>query len=172
MKKNLWLLLPGALVPYWVLGILALVYFGGELWEIFNNNIYSLLALFGVYLLVSLALSIVYGVRVLRGKISCKAAAKAAMVIKLAQIPAFVAIFLLGVLFFIAIWTIFFTLALVFFDGVSLVLSGIPCGAAVIAAAKKDLLTPGESGMLGAAQFFFCADVIAAVILYKKLAKR
>ena len=71
----------------------------------------------------------------------------------------------------ITVFTIPFSIALFLFDCFSLVLTGIGVISAVINAIRQGVSTPKELFWLAIAQFFFCVDVVASIVLYVKLKK-
>ena len=90
------------------------------------------------------------------------------MIIKLSQIPAYIAIFVLGAIFLITIFTFAFTFFFIVYDAISIFLSGI-IGVAASLRAKDEKLVSGQSFILyGIAQFIYCADVFVAIFLFVK----
>ncbi len=166
MKKYS-MLLPGALLPYILLTVLALLY-GGVL----PTNIldipagFVMTALLLAYGFIAFILTVTFTALCLALGWDGKQVAKANMIIKLAQVPAYIAIFILGVFCFIAVITIMLSVFFVLFDCFSIFLSGLVGAAAAFRRfleGKKDLPFWLVIGLL---QFVFVADVFCCVILY------
>ena len=175
-RKWLWLNAPGAMLPYWVLAALGLYFLSsdipllGKIMEIvFRNNALNLLGALLGYCLIATGCSIAFFVVVLRQKWDALVLAKTAVTVKLCQIPAYILIFLLGVAFFFSIFTFAVSLALAVLDGLALLLSGLLTVAAVIRADRQGIYSFGDHAWVIALQFIFCADVVAAIVFYKKL---
>ena len=99
-----------------------------------------------------------------RGFWSAKQLALASMIVKLAQIPAYVIWFVLGVSFFL------FGLAAVAFivDVAAILFSGLVGLAAVRRCRAEGHLTREAALIHGILQFVFCADVVSAIWVYRK----
>ena len=111
-KKTIWFVIPTILLPYLSIFVLFTVFFCTRYFpftfimeDIFQGNIWSLLAVFSLYCLLSAVFSIVYFIRSIRQNGDPLLLAKQAMVIKLVQIPAFICIFILAVLLVVGIFT-------------------------------------------------------------------
>lgn len=172
MNKNRnYLLLPAALLPYLVLAAVALIFCSGEhpfiMGVIFRGNGLNLLAAVTVYTLAALTLCLVWFLRARKGGQDAHTLARLAMRIKLCQIPAYAAAFVLGVLLLISLFTIPIAMLMMVFCYLSLVMSGL----VLIAAALRWEASWKEKILLIAAQFFFCVDVIAAGYLLRRLRK-
>jgi hypothetical protein len=98
--------------------------------------------------------------------------AKTAMIVKLTQVPAYVLIFILGVLFVITLFTIPFTLGIYLLDCLTLALTGFLTLAAVICAIRQGLCTWKECIWVVILQFIFCGDVVASILFFRMLKKR
>ncbi len=169
MKRSI-LLLPCALFPYVLLFAIYCLYTGFLMEELFDNFFLVLLFYMGIYFLLTLVLTAVFAVWCLAGKAEAKRIALANMVIKLAQIPAYVVIFVIGVICLISLFTIGFTIFFVLYDMLSICLSGAVGLVAVIRLGKEKRFSPFlvAAGIL---QFVFCADVVASVVVYLKARK-
>ncbi len=161
------LLVPCLLFPYVLLLSLACLFRGGM--EIFfaGNILYLLAAMLG-YLLITLVCTVTYTVLAIRHRWDAVATARASMIVKLAQIPAYVAIFVLGVLFLITIFTMGFSLFFVLYDGLSVLLSGLVGLVAVIRGRRECCGRRPIAfwAIMGVLQFWFCLDVVAAIVVY------
>ena len=88
--------------------------------------------------------------------------ARAVMVIKLIQIPAYVLWFSLGAgLFFLGMFIVAFIV-----DVLAIILTGLVGLAAAMQCKKEGILTGDWVWLYGILQFIFCIDVISAIILY------
>lgn len=178
-KKRIWYIIPAALLPYAALLVLATIFFstrhrifGFIVEEIFQGNIWFLLAAFFLFCLLSTALSTICFVKSIREKWDPLSLAKYAMITKLIQIPAYILIYILGVLLFISIFTFAFSIGLFLLDCLAVVLTGLLTIAAAINAIRWDIFRTKEVLWIIILQFIFCADVAASIVLYRKLKKR
>lgn len=168
-KKRTILLLPAAAFPYvllvclWVLGAQSIME------NVFRDNGFLLLGAFLVYLLFALTCTVAYFIRSIKERWAALALAKTALAVKLIQIPAYILIFVLGIVFVLSIFTIPFAIALIVFDGVSLLMTALVFISAVTAAVREGKTTRRRSLWMALLQFVFCADVIAAAVFYKLL---
>lgn len=90
--------------------------------------------------------------------------ALANMLVKLVHIPAYVFWFAAGILFFL-----FMGAPLAFMmDAMAISLSGLVGLGAVLRCKKEGILTGKQTVIHGILQFVFCADVVSAIILYRK----
>ncbi|QQO10867.1 hypothetical protein [Breznakiella homolactica] len=90
------------------------------------------------------------------------------MKIKLIQIPAYVLIFLAGLLLLSTIFTMGISVVLMVLDIMAVFLSGLIGLAGVIRGFLEKKISKKASVIHGFLQFIFCADVISSIILYKK----
>ena len=180
MKKNcIWYILPTALLPYIALGVLAIIFFSAKspaldavMQSVFQGNMWYLVAVLLLFCLLAAALSAVYFVRSIRKEYDALQLAKCAMVVKLLQVPAYIAIFVLGVLLVLAIFTIPFALGLLLIDCLTLLLTGLMTITAVINAVRQGDYKISETAWVVILQVVFCADVVAAAVFYRKLRKQ
>ena len=179
MKKKLWLLIPAICIPYLALFTLATLFFSAEtpffgflMESVFQNNLFLLLGPLGFFCLLVLTVSIVYVVLSVRKGWDALTLAKYAMILKLTQVPAYVVIFVLGVLLAITIFTIPFAIGLWLLDCFTLLISGLFMLAAVVNSVRQDVFESREVCWYAILQLFFCADVVATVVFYRKLKKK
>ena len=180
MKKKLLLFaIPILLLPYFALFALATIFFSTKLTffrlimeSVFHSNALLLIAALMIYCLVAIAVSVVCLVMGIRKKWDALLMAKTAMIVKLAQVPAYIVIFILGVMLAITIITIPFAIMLFFVDCLSLVLTGLLVIASVIITIRQGVLKPKDVRWVTLLQFVFCADVVASVVFYLKLRNR
>ena len=118
-KKNVWTAIATILLPYLMLLALALIFLSTKLaffewimqFVFWNNALLLILALLFCCIFVAI-LNVLCFIANIRQKEDALALAKTAMIVKLTQIPAYVLIFVLGVLLLLTIFTIPFTIAL------------------------------------------------------------
>lgn len=93
-------------------------------------------------------------------------AARNNMIIKLVQIPAYILLFLVGVVFAMFVFTIFITFSIILIDVMAISLSGINGVFVVCKCGKTGLLKVDGAVLFSLSQFVFCVDVVCAVLLY------
>ena len=167
MKKFFWAL-PVILFPYWIL--IAMLCLRSDVC-LKSNDPYLLLyfiAALAILAVVSFVCSVSITAKSIAKKWNAQETARLNMIIKLSQIPAYIAIFVLGAIFLITIFTFAFTFFFIVYDAISIFLSGI-IGVAASLRAKDEKLVSGQSFILyGIAQFIYCADVFVAIFLFVK----
>ena len=175
-KKLLLIIIPIALFPYLILFAFATIFFSTEIpffrWvmeSVFDSNALLLIAALLLYFILTALLSIICFVVSIYAKWDALSLAKAAMITKLIQIPAYVLIFVLGFMFLITIFTYPFSIALFMLDCLSIFLTGLLVVAAIISAIRNNIFSFQEIFWIILLQFVFCADVISSVIFYNKL---
>ena len=163
MRK--FLILPTLVYPY----LIALTLCGLFTDKIPGGNIYVILLILAVVWLIGLLMAAGYSLLgIVHGDDTLKDA-WVLMILKLVQIPAYLFIFIAGLMCMITVFTIMISLILIAFDMMSVMLSGIAGISAAVGAARRfGTASAAIHALLG---FIFCADVISAVVLYKKLKK-
>ena len=177
MNKKLYVIsVPIVLVPYLALFTLAKVFFSTKLpffnyimESVFNSNALYLIVSLLFYCILTGMLSIVCFFVSIYKKWDAISLAKTAMIMKLAQVPAYVLIFALGAVFVITIFTIPFSIGLFVIDCLSVFMTGLFVVSSVIATIKNNTFTLKEVIWVILLQFVFCADVISSVVFYIKL---
>lgn len=169
--KRILLLLPAALSPYLLIASMGITYSLPE--KIFSHiggpyNPWVLLVA-PIFIFISFILCAVCFILSIKRKWDPLSLAKAAMIIKLTQIPAYLIIFVLGMLLATTIWLIALVLLLAFFDYVFLIMSGSVCIAAAINSEDDKRKALKKNLWIVICQFIYLADVIASVILYFRL---
>lgn len=94
--------------------------------------------------------------------------ARTNMIVKLIQIPAYIFIFIIGILCTVMIFTIGITFVLMLMDALSIGLTGLFAVAAFQNLNREGLITRKTQIIYSIASFLFCVDVIIAVIGYRK----
>lgn len=162
-----WLCVPVVLFPYSVLGVLYCLFTGALMESVFQNNGLFCVAFLFLWMLLGFACAVWVGIRGTR-TLDCRRLARIVMVIKLAQIPAYCAIFVLAALFTLTIFTFGFTIALAFFDAMAIGMTGILGAFCVRKCCRYGLLAPSDGLVHGLLQFIFCLDVISSIWVYFK----
>lgn len=157
--KRFILLLPCTVFPYSLfMGLYYFIKGMGNLGESFS----FLPWLF----VVSLIGNVIFLVLSIYKKWNCKKVALYNMVVKLLQIPAYIAIFLLGALSFSTLFTMGLAVILFLFDCASILLSGLIGVTSVIRCHADNIISKKISIVNGVLQFVFCADVISAIFIF------
>lgn len=178
-KKRIGLLIPTILIPYIVLLALVVLFTSTE-WtvsefifeKISGDNVWLFICTVFLYCFIAIVLSLVSFIFSLVKIWDEVSLAKVSLVIKLIQIPAYVCIFILGVVFAILPIMMVVTIVLIFFDYLTLILTGMITISSVINAVRKGLFTYRETWWIILLQFVFCADVVATIIWNNKLKRR
>lgn len=177
--KRIWLVIPTILLPYLVLFALATLFLSSEiaLFEIimekvFNNNALYLMASVLLCFLFAIVLNLIFFVLGITKGWDALSLAKSSMIIKLIQAPAYVLIFGLGALLMITVFTFPFSFALIFFDCITLVLTGLITTAAAVNSSRNGVFNSKEVALIIISQLVFCLDVVAAIVFYLNLKKR
>lgn len=176
MKKKLWLVIPAAILQYVAIGVLCFIFFSSKsaflreiMQTVFGNNALMVLLLLLLFAVLSGIFVIIFSVIAMKGDYDALFVAKTAMIMKLIQIPAYIAIFVLAVLLAISLLTIPFAVALMILDMFTLVLTGLLNTTAVFLAVRQKLTTWNHSIWILLLQFVFCADVAASIVFYVRL---
>lgn len=90
------------------------------------------------------------------------------MILKLVQIPAYILFFMVGMSGVIFVQFLAVTFIIWLIDVLTITLSGIVGISAVLRCRAEGKLTRSQTIIHGILQFIFCADVISAIIVYRK----
>lgn len=161
------LLLPSIFFPYVLLFAIYCLYTGFLMEELFGNFILNLALWMLLYFAIAIAGLVMFIVLSIIKKWDYKEISKINMEIKLAQIPAYIAIFILGVLCFITIFTFGFTIFFFIYDIISIIMTGILGLLSIFIYFFKGKEKDTKIGLLAIGQFIFCIDIPASIILYK-----
>jgi hypothetical protein len=163
-------------VPYLALFTLATIFFSVDvpffsmiMESVFNNNALILIGVLFIYCIAVVNLSCIYFFVSINKSRDALAVAKTGMIIKLVQIPAYVLIFILSVFFIFNIFTMPFTFGLFVIDCLSVFTTDLLIFSSVLISIKNEDIVFKDVTLLVFLQFVFCLDVIASVILYRKL---
>ena len=171
-KKRFLLILPAVLLPYATLGLLVLIYIAPHTFLdewMGRGGFFYLLGFFLLYVITAFALAVVGFVKSIRGNWDPISLAKTAMIIKLAQIPAYICIFILGLVCLVMIFTYFISFLLALIDAITLCATGLLTTAAVVNHSRRNQLEWGKYWWVIATQFIFCVDVGTTIWFYTKL---
>ena len=178
-KKQMGYVLPAIILPYFILTLMVAVFclssnewFYQHVFDAFPNFIFFLLAVVLLFMLAAVSLVIVTFIKNLRRNTDALSLAKVAMIVKLAQIPSYLIIFVLCFFLIISIFTIPFAIGLFFLDCLCLFLSGLLTLCACINGLRQGSIRKKEAVVFILLQFVFVADVVVAILLFKKLSKK
>lgn len=158
MKKFI-LLLPCAIFPYALfIGPYCFVKGMGNLGESFSFLPWIFI--------ISLICNEVFLVLSIYKKWDCRKVALFNMVIKIVQIPAYIAVFLLGALSFRTLFTMGLAVVFFLFDCASIFLTGLIGVTSVIRCYTDSIISKRFSILNGLLQFVFCADVISSITIF------
>lgn len=135
----------------------------------FNDNFYNLAIPVALVIILTLCLTFVYVYKCHKNKWEAYSLAKTMMIIKIIHIPAYIAIFVLGAICALTVFSLAFTYLFIIFDYLLLVMSGLMTSSAVLRAMDENPKAFKKYFWLIPVQFVFCVDVFATVLLYKKL---
>ena len=175
-NRRIWFMLPSALIPYLVLAAMATVFFSTRnpvcewiVETVFAGNIWFLLGAFFLFVLLAALLSAVCFALSIRGEWDPCSLAKTALIIKCFQIPAYLVLFVLGVLLLVGVFTFAVSGLLLLLNFAAVVMSSLLSLAAVTLAARKRVFTKQEAVLFSLLQFVFVADVVCTVLVYLRL---
>ena len=153
--------------PYILLFALYSIFINQYIVERFfgGNGLWLLFVIF-VTIVISFICTLVYMPFCLAKGWGARQTAFFNMLIKLVQIPAYLAIFVLGVLFFLTIFTYAFSVFFVLFDCITIFLTGLVGLTANLRLYKERKCSGSFAALNSVCQFVFCIDVISAVIVY------
>lgn len=173
MKKVILVL--NTIFPYLVLSLLILVFgygrgitFIDSVWEnIFSKTIVIPVLLLLVIIAVTYILNIVYMIYALKSHKNMSLT-KANMIVKLIQIPAYVLIFIIGVICAVTILMIPISLLLFIIDILSVGMTGMFAAVAFANMRKNGIIEKNEQIKSSVLSFVFCVDVLVAVNAFLK----
>ena len=176
--KRFLLLLPSLLIPYIAILTIAIIFFASDvpsakaiMENVFQGNALLLSAAAFILILAAAACTVIAFALSMAQKWDPLSLAKTVMIIKLLQIPAFVLIFVVSILFMLTIFTIPFALVLFLVDYIALISTGLLNISAIVTGARNGDVSFRKNIWVAILQFVFCADVVASVIFYINLKK-
>lgn len=162
--------IPAALFPYLTVATLLLILFDKEEDAAATAPVVLYIgipAAFAVCMLCAVLATILTAI----GKGTAKEAARAVMIIKLVQIPAYIAIFVTG--FFLSAFIFVFAIPLLLFlwliDCATILQTGILGIGSALAARREGKMISAEIILCAVIQFVFVVDVFAAIWLYLRV---
>lgn len=172
MIKKVLLLTPVALLPY---GVILMGYLFFTHFEIINTVFHGNPLLFFAVLLAMILFAVTVTcftlVISLVKKWECISFARSVMIIKLIHIPAYILIFLCGLIFGVTIFLYAANILLVIFDCIFIAMTGALATASVVLAVRQKKWASSNAVWPILLQFIFCADVVASIVFYIKLKK-
>lgn len=160
-----------ALFPYAVVFALYCIFSGFLMENVFQNNGYLCLLALLLFWCAALICTVAVSVAAMVQKWDHVELCRVNMLIKLIMIPAYIVIFIIGVICILTIFTIAFSVILVILDVMSMILSGIFGVSAIKRSYDSGAVSALEMIIHVVLQFVFCADIVSSVIVYHK-AKR
>jgi len=170
MKKYI-IALPIFIFPYTVLFGIYCTYTGFLMDSLFQSHGLVLLFWINIIYFIGFIYSVVYAIISLFRKNKSLELIKMNMIIKLVHIPAYILIFLLGILLFISIFTMGVSFYLIFLDCLTIFCSGIIGVMAIFKGTKENKVDKKYFIKYSLLQFVFCFDVFYAVHIFNKSKK-
>ena len=122
-----------------------------------------------VWFLGCFVCNVVYMHHIIKNHHDAKVQLKQYMIIKCAQIPAYVLIFFFGVMSFITIFTMPFSFVLWVCDCQGVFLTGLLAVACIVRTYQEGMIKKSTAILCGIGSFIFCVDVIIAIMLYRRV---
>ena len=171
-KKTIWFTFPTLLLPYIYVACLAIIFWGHEIIaKVFHHDGFLFLGVLLLYMLLTLVTNIILCTIMIVKRWDEVTIAKTSMIIKIIHIPAYIAIFCLGVILLCTIFTLPFSIALAILSYFSLCMTSIIGTTAILNAYRNNLFDLKTSIIFGFLQFVFCLDVFISIVYYILLKK-
>lgn len=173
MKKYIGLIFPLILPYVFLLGMGGILFFDGKIIEgVFGNFPNFVLFVIGLFLLALIAVIVTATLAIAR-KWDGREVAKANMIVKLLQIPAYILIFAEGVYFSFSMMLLTPVAGVLFmlFDCTVIFMTGSIGAIATVRCYKEYGLDKKFAIILGIGQFIFCVDVVCAVLVFLSAGK-
>ena len=155
---------------WFALLLIFCIFDGIAVWQLgFHCNVILLagaLVLFGA---AAFAFSCIVGMVVIVKAYDALAAARLNMIIKLIHMPAYVAIFVLGMAFFVTVFGIPFVMFFVLFDCAAIAMSGIIGASSVIRGFLEGRLDRASAITFAIMGFVFVGDIVVGIMNYVAL---
>lgn len=174
-KKRIWLILPSLFLPYLLLLTVSIIFFSPFLLEHFTellqnpSAILLVIPLFVIYCLLCTIPCGLFAIFSVKNNWDELSIAKTSMIFKLVQIPAYIVIFVVGVLLFLGIWTIPVSIIFFIVDVLSVALTSIITISSIAIAMRNNKIQSDKAIAFIASQLFFCVDVLGAILYYRHL---
>jgi hypothetical protein len=167
---NFLLFLP-LLFPYLIVFAIICIFTNVFMEILFQNNgLYVLLMLFIFYVL-ALICTLIFSIKNIALKKESQKILFFNMLIKLIQIPAYISIFIIGIMGLITIFTIGITIVLIILSCLTIFLTGTIGLSGIIRGFLERKLSLKYAILYAFLQFIFCIDVIGSIIIYQKVKK-
>jgi len=134
----------------------------------YNNSLFILLYLIIIYIAALICTTIFFIRNILLHRDFIEIL-KINMIVKIIQIPAYIVLFLLGMLFLITIFTMGISVVLLVFNGMAIFLTGLIGLSGIIRCFFEKKLSLKNTVMYAIFQFIFVIDVIFCIIIYRKM---
>lgn len=154
--------------PYYMVLLICSLFSHQIMKSVFHDNFYLGILYLFILWVIALISVIVLNVKHFMKKTEAVRVASINMVIKIAQIPAYVFIFVAGLACLLTIFTFGISIVFVILDCASIFLSGLVGVSAVMRCHEEGILGRTEMVVHGVLQFVFCLDVVSSVIMYRK----
>lgn len=165
MRENKLLL--GVLVyPYIIVFLLVSMFTSSEVYIDRHVNLLSLLMIMVIWYVVVLVCTIVTLIINLSKEKDATEILRINMIIKLIHIPAYLILYIVGVICLLTIFTFGISIALVIIDIMIIVLSGLIGLGGIIRSVKENKIRKETGIIFAVLQFVFCVDVIIAIVAY------
>ena len=164
MRK--FLAIPVILFPYTLLLGLYCLYTGFLMEDVFRGNGYLLIAALFLCALIAFGFTLGICISALVGKADGRGMARLNMAVKLCHVPAYIAVFLLSLLFLISIWGIGFVVVFVLYDLAAIGMTGLIGAVSTFRSVAEGKLTKAQGVAFALLQFVFCADIVVCILLY------
>ncbi len=154
------------LFPYFIVFALICIFTGFLMDTVFNNNAFSLVFILIILYVFSLFSALVVLIAGFKKKNSLEVL-RISMIIKILHIPAYLLIFVFGLLCTLTIFTIGITIVLMILDGMTITLSGLIGISGIIRGLRENKISLKKAVIHGILQFVYCADIISSIIIYR-----
>lgn len=168
-------LLPEILVilfPYSIVFLIYSVTNPSVMESLFDNNIYLGFLYLYIFWMAAFVSAVLICIRNISQKRDPLELARTNMILKLVHIPAYLFIFVVGLICVLTIFTIPVSVCLAVLDCAAIALSGLAGASAVKRCHEEGALSTGEAAAFGVLQFIFCVDVVISVVVFVKAKKR
>lgn len=160
------------LFPYAIVFMMYCIFSGFLMEDVFQNNSYLCLLILILIWVVALVCAVSICTVSLIKKWDFVELSRVNMLIKTISIPAYVAIFVIGVVCMLTIFTFAISVALMILDVMAILLSGLIGLSAVKRCCDGKVLSTKQTILYCVLQFVFCADVVASIIVYRKTKRK
>lgn len=132
---------------------------------------YGGLDLLLIYVMGSLCVTLFVLIQTKTNNKSARKALRENMLLHVLQMPAYIIIGIESIICIITIFTMGISLVLMLFCGFSICVSGSFAMGGIWIAVREGMWSKGEAMLYSVLSFIVCADVIVAVIMYRKIKK-